>query len=102
MARKVVNRKELRRESEAAEKLEAESGTKKKKAAKKKTKRKSRAASKKEVRLKAYWGVFNQALKRVALFEYSQRKQADKKADELTASQKSPHFVQPVKEVIEE
>jgi hypothetical protein len=41
-------------------------------------------------------------MKRVALFEYSQRKQADKKASELSASQKSPHFVQPVKEVIEE
>ena len=42
------------------------------------------------------------AVKRVALFDYSQRKQADKKASELSTSQKSPHFVQPVKEVIEE
>jgi hypothetical protein len=41
-------------------------------------------------------------MKRVALFEYSQRKQADKKAQELSTSAKSPHFVQPVKEVIEE
>ena len=40
--------------------------------------------------------------KRVALYEFSEKKEADKKAKELTASGKSPHFVQPVKEVIEE
>lgn len=102
MARKVVNRKELRREGEAAER----SGTaaKKKKAASPKTatKRPSRAKkAAKEVRLKAFWGVFNQSLKRVALYEYSQRKQADKKAAELSTSQKTPHFVQLVKEAIE-
>jgi hypothetical protein len=56
----------------------------------------------KEVRLKAFWGVFNQSLRRVALFEHSQRGEADKKAADLTESQKSPHFVQLVKEVIEE
>jgi hypothetical protein len=55
----------------------------------------------KEVRLKAFWGVFNQSLRRIALFEFNERKQADKKAAELTKSGKSPHFVQPVKEVIE-
>ncbi len=109
MARKVLNRKELREESEAAEraapkkkkavkKAKSDSTTTKKKPAK----RKSRAKAAKEVRLKAFWGVFNQSMKRVALFEYSQRRQAEKKANELTASGKSPHFVQPVKEVIEE
>ena len=41
-------------------------------------------------------------MKRVALFEYSQRKQAEKKAAELSTSAKSPHFIQPVKEVIDE
>jgi hypothetical protein len=98
MARKVLDRKELRRESEAAEAAEEKTkGTKKAPA-----KRKSRAKTPKEVRLKAFWGVFNQSLKRVALFEYAERKQADKKAAELTASQKTPHFVQPVKEVISE
>ena len=98
MARKVLNRKELRRENDAAE----ESGEKTKATKKAPAKRKSRAKTTKEVRLKAFWGVFNQSLKRVALFEYSERKQADKKASELTASQKTPHFVQPVKEVIAE
>src|SRR5262245_11999872 len=105
MARKVLNRKELRVEAEAAEELEQEESTKKKRApaaAKTPAKRKSRSKTAKEVRLKAFWGVFNQSMKRVALFEYSERKQADKKAQELSTSAKSPHFVQPVKEVIEE
>ena len=96
MARKIVNRKELRKESEAAE---AADGKPAKKAP---AKRKSRAKAAKDVRLKAFWGVFNQSLKRVALFDYSERKAADKKAAELTASQKTPHFVQPVKEAITE
>jgi hypothetical protein len=65
-------------------------------------KRKSRARAAKVVRLKAFWGVFNQSLKRVALFEHNERKEADKKAKELTSSGKSPHFVQPVKEVVQE
>jgi len=106
MARKVLNRKELREESDAAERLGADEGKegKEKEPGKKKApaKRKSRAKSAKEVRLKAFWGVFNQSLRRIALFEYSQRPQADKKAAELSESQKSPHFVQLVKEVIEE
>ena len=107
MARKLLKRKELRQEAETAERAEAESkkAAQKKPAAKttkKKTKRKSRAAAAKEVRLKAFWGVFTQSLRRVALFEYSQRKQAQKKAKDLSASQKTPHFVQLVKEVIEE
>jgi hypothetical protein len=63
-------------------------------------KRKSRARAAKDIRMKAYWGVFNQSLKRVALFEHNERKEADKKAKELTASGKSPHFVQPVKEAV--
>ena len=104
MARKLLNRKELREESDAAE--AADTG-KPKKAAKSATAklRAPRKRSKKvaaEVRLKAFWGVFNQSLKRVALFEYSQRKQADRKAEELAEKQGTPHFVQTVKEVIEE
>ncbi|MEZ6096526.1 MAG: hypothetical protein R3C03_20240 [Pirellulaceae bacterium] len=71
-------------------------------APKKKAKRKTRA--KKEVvpdRYKLYWGVFNHAMKRVALFEFNQKKAAEKRAEELTEGGKPPHFVQKVKEVIE-
>ena len=100
MARKVVNRKELRAESEAAEKA----GAKKKKTAAKKKKATTRSRSKSvaDVRMKLFWGVFNQSLKRVAVFDFDQKKAADKKAQELSKSGKSPHFVQRVKEVIEE
>ena len=102
MARKVVNRKELRAEAEAAEAAEKK-GTKKK-AAKKKTptKRKSRKKADAEVRMKLFWGVFNQSMKRVALYDFSQKKEAEKKATDLSKSGKSPHFVQKVKEAIEE
>jgi hypothetical protein len=104
MARKVLNRKELRQEGENAARQQAEEKKTGKKIVKKKAtaKRKSRAKATKEVRLKAFWGVFNQSLRRVALFEYSERKQAEKKAKDLSASQKTPHFVQLAKEVIEE
>ena len=100
MARKIASRKELRAEAEAAEALET--GKKKKAAKKAPAKRKSRAKAAAEVRLKAFWGVFNQSLKRVALYDYSQKKAAEQKAEELTAKGKSPHFVQPVKEIIED
>ncbi|MBN2216740.1 MAG: hypothetical protein JW719_05150 [Pirellulales bacterium] len=99
MARKVVNRKELREQAEAAE--QAGTATKKKTPSKP-VKRKSRSKTAKEVRLKAFWGVFNQSLRRVAIFEYADRKSADVKAEELSGSQKTPHFVKLVKEVIEE
>ncbi len=78
---------------------------KKKEAKKAEKKPKAKRASRKkvvaEVRLKAFWGVFNQSLKRIALYEYNQRRQADKRAVELTEKSSSPHFVQLVKEVIE-
>ena len=101
MARKVISRKAKRAEVEAAEKSDSGKGTK---TATKKApvKRASRAKSAKVVRLKAFWGVFNQTLKRIALFEYSERKKADKMAAELTAGGKSPHFVQLVKDVVQE
>lgn len=118
MARRILNRRELREESDAAERLEeqdeleelededeeVEEEEEPVKPVKKKTpvKRKSRAKVVKEVRLKAFWGVFSQSMAQVATFEYSQRKQADTKAQELSESKKSPHFVQLVKKVIEE
>jgi hypothetical protein len=100
MARKVINRKELREQNDAAEQSDAEA--KKKVVAKKPPKRRTRSKTAAEVRLKAFWGVFNQSLRRVAVFEYADRRSADTKAEELTASQKTPHFVKLVKEVIEE
>ena len=98
MARKVLNRKALRAESDAAAAIEKVSGeaAPKKKAAKRKSKVKDPAS----IRMKLFWGVFNQAMKRIALFEFTQKKQAEAKAGELSASGKSPHFVQKVKEEV--
>ena len=88
MARKVVNRKQLREEAEAAPK-------------KKKAKRKSRSKAAADVPMRLYWGVFSQSMKRVALYEHNQKKQAKKRADELTAKGKAPHFVMKVKEPVD-
>lgn len=120
MARKTVNRKELRAQAEAAEargkttkkektvkepkekkepKAKVAKAPKEPKPAAKKPARKKVA---KEARLKAFWGVFNPAMKRLVLFEYADKKSAEKKAAELTASSKATHFIQLVKEAIAE
>lgn len=105
MAKKTAKKKAPAKKP-AAKKTPAKTAAAKKapakKAAAKKKPAKKRTRTAKAVRLKAFWGVFNQSLKRVALFEFNEKKQAEKKAAELTKGGKSPHFVQPVKEVIEE
>ncbi len=102
MARKVVNRKELRAEAEAAEALGKTEGGEAKTKVKKTAKRKSRAKTAEPTRMKLFWGVYNQSMKRIALYDFTQRKQAEAKAAELSASGKSPHFVQKVKDPIQE
>jgi len=67
-----------------------------------KKKRKSRTKAAEVIRRKLYWGVFNHAMKRVALYEFNQRKAAEKRAKELSPEGKPPHFVQKVKEDIVE
>jgi hypothetical protein len=98
MAKRTINRLEKAAEIEAADALDKKAT--KKKTAKKKTatKRKTKAAA--EVRLKLYWGVFSQNSKRVAVFEHDQKEEAQARADELSKSGKSPHFIQKVKEEI--
>jgi hypothetical protein len=86
---------------EAAEGDEEEAPKKKPaKEAKPRSRPRSRAA--KVVRVKMVWGVFNNANVRVATYEYPQRRDAEEHAAKLTADKKSTHFVQPVKEPIEE
>jgi len=97
MARKVVNRKELRAQSDAAEAMEGGE-----EAPKKKAKRKARTKKVTEVRMKMFWGVFNQSMKRVALYDFDQKEEAEQKAADLSKAGKPPHFVQKVKETIEE
>jgi hypothetical protein len=92
--KKVVKKKVAVKKSAEKKAADKKAPVEKKKAVK-------RVRVPKEVRLKAFWGVFNQTMRRVALYEFNERKKADQKAQELTKSGKSPHFVQPVKEVIE-
>lgn len=105
MARKVVNRKALREEADAAE-AQAKAGKsadgEEKTKEKKPTKRKSRAKTPEVTRMKLFWGVFNQSMKCIAKYDYTHKKAAEQKAGELSAGGKSPHFVQKVKEVIQE
>jgi len=104
MARKVVSRKALREEAEAAERVESEAGKpEEKKAAKPKApKRKSRKAEAKVVRVKLFWHVVNQSMKPVAKFEYHQKAAAQKKADDLSQGGKTPHFLHKHREEIAE
>jgi len=90
-----------KKKAAAADKGDAADEKAAKKKAKKKPAKKRASRAAKEIRLKAFWGVFNQSLKRVALFEFNEKKLAEKKAEDLAKGGKSPHFVQPVKEVIE-
>ncbi len=94
MARRVVSRKEKIAEAEA---VEAAKALKKTKTAKRKTKAKSTV----DARMKLYWGVFSQSMKRVAVFDFDKKSDAEKKAAELSKGGKSPHFIQRVKEEIE-
>ena len=113
MAKKTVTKKSPakkapKKKDTAATKKAAKKAAKKapeknaKEAKKKKTPKKRARKAAKVIRLKAFWGVFNQSLRRVALFEFNEKKLAEKKAKELSKSGKSPHFVQPVKEAIED
>jgi hypothetical protein len=135
MARRILNRKDLRADFEAAERnksedeeveeeeetededeeeasdeIEDEEGEeeeeeapkKAKKPAKEKAKPRARSRTVKVTRMKVVWGVFNNSNQRVAVYDYPKRKDAEDHAAKLTSDKKSTHFVQPVKEPIEE
>lgn len=98
-AKKATKKKAATKKKQAAKKKSVDA-EKKKATKKKKSKRKKKAAA--VVRMKVFWGVFNHAMKRVALYDFNQRKAAEKRAKELTDSGKPPHFVMKVKEQVEE
>ena len=120
MARRILNRKDLRADFEAAERRksedevegeeetgEAEEGDegapKKKKKVVKEAKPK-RTRTVKQARMKVVWGVFNNSNQRVATFDYPKRKEADEHAAKLGAAKNPPQsfYVQPIKEPIED
>jgi hypothetical protein len=131
MARRILNRKDLRADYDAAERRKGEPGEaeeteevddeeeaaaeggegdeeaapKKKKAkapAKAKT-TKPRTRTPKVVRKRVVWIVHNNSNHPVATFDYPKRKDADELAARLTVEKKQTHFVQPAKQdIIEE
>jgi hypothetical protein len=88
-------------EEEAAEEEEEAVAVKKKKPAPK-PKAKSRARVAKVVRMRVVWGVYNNSNQLVTTYEYPKKQDALAHAARLTADKKSTHFIQPVKEPIEE
>jgi hypothetical protein len=82
-----------------------EEAPKPKKKPAKTTKAKPRTRTPKVVRLRASWGVFDNSNKRVAVFDYPKRREAEEHAEKLKTEKKggsTTFFVQLVKEPIEE
>jgi hypothetical protein len=67
-----------------------------------KPKAKSRSRVAKVVRMRVVWGVFSNSNQMVASYEYPKKAEAEAHAARLIAEKRSTHFVQPVKEPIEE
>jgi len=103
MARRVLNRREMRKQADAAEIVQPETTTETPEApapVKAPRTRKASTRKKKEPpRLVARWGVFDGAMKQVAVYDYNQRPLADQKAAEMIAKKANAiYFVQLVKE----
>ena len=112
MAKRLLNRRELRKASDQAEKQAPDEAGKEESPATSKKKPKAKAGAAPKVkkprkkkeppRLCARWGVFDAAMKQVAIFDYNQRAEADQKIADLLAKKKSRYFLQIVKEPMPE
>jgi hypothetical protein len=118
MAGKPRDRRELRRQYDAAEPLDpmedeaedaveeaddddsADKKPKKKPKAPAKAKVKTPKAAKPAARMRIVWVVMNDAFKPIATFEYAQREAAEAKAKEMTERGKGTHFVHKIKEAM--
>jgi hypothetical protein len=108
MAGRILNRRELRRQSDQAEQsnavpsdttiTEVPSAKKPKKTPAPKKPR----AKKAPPRIRARWGVFDAGMKQVAIFDYNQHAAADAKLADLLAKKKGTYFLQIVKEPMPE
>lgn len=61
----------------------------------------ARRTKKAETRTRIYWAVFNQSLKRVAVFEFDQKGEAEKRAAKLMKSSGEHHFIQKIKATVQ-
>jgi len=88
---------------EGGEEGDDEEAPKKKKKPKAKQKAKpKRTRVAKVARMRVMWAVFNNSNQKVAAYDYPQKADAEAHAARLTADKKSTHFVQVIKEPIEE
>ena len=106
MARRTLNRMELRRAAESAQAADGSNAPSdappKKEAKTKAAKPRKSAKSKAPVRMRVRWAVVNDSLKQVAIFDYPQRTEAEQKAADLIEKGKGHHFVRGVKEPMPE
>jgi hypothetical protein len=63
---------------------------------------KSRTRVSAPTRLRIVWGVYDNTHKCVATYDYPRRGEADAHASRLTAEKKNMHYVQPIKETLDE
>jgi hypothetical protein len=128
MAGRILNRRELRQQSDAADanresddtaeevdaevEADAEEGEDGKPAKKAKGKAKAKAPKTPKVRKprkvkapprqRVRWGIFDAGMKQIAVFDYNQRAAADEKLVDLQSKKKGLHFIQLVKELMPE
>ncbi len=108
MAGRILNRRELRKQADQAEQTEAVASEPAAEVAAPKPAGKRKAAAKprtprprkvKEVpRMRASWGIFDGGMREVAIFDYTQRANAELKLAELLGKQKGTYFMQVVKQ----
>lgn len=108
MAGRILNRRELRKQTDQAEQAAAEvvdvaaTAAPAKAAAKKKTAAAARVKKprkpKAPPRMRALWCVYDGGMKEVALFDYNQRDAAEAKLAAMLDRQKGTYFLQLVKQ----
>ena len=92
MAKKKTTKKATKKTTKSVAKK-----TTQKKAAKKTTRKKK---SNEPIRYRLIWGDYSSGMREESRFDYGKRKDADKKAEQLTAKGKKLFWVQPIKEEI--
>jgi hypothetical protein len=104
MAGRILNRRELRQQSDQADTIAApaadqtaETGPAGASAPAKGRVRKARA-KKAPPRMRARWGIFDGGMKQVAVFDYNDRAAAEASLADLLDRKKGIHFLQIVKE----
>src|SRR4051794_4024811 len=107
MAVRILNRRELRKQSDQAEKTPKDVAGDTVTAAPAKKKSRAKAAAPKvrkprkpkaPPRMRARWGVFDGGMKQVAIFDFNDRAGADEKLAAMLEKKKGSYFLQIVKE----